>query len=146
MALMLAGLMFAAFAAQAEAFDPPAFTYIHITTGPDGASHARTELWEGAPIASKSFAGALRQYFAAKATKVFIISVKPGIQTPQHNSAGKRAFSVILQGGGTISLSDGTTQAVKAGDVVLIEDRTGPGTRIHFGTEGYVALTAVLTS
>jgi len=132
--------------ARAADFSPPPLSYIHIFSGPDGTSHAKRETWTGEPIPSKSFAGALEKYFGAKASKVFIISLRAGLQTPQHNSGGKREFSVVLKGGGTITLSDGQTQIVKAGDVLLIEDLTGPGTRITFGQEGYVALTALLAS
>lgn len=142
----LMGSWISASPAVAAEFAPPPLQYIHIFSGPDGASHARTETWSGEPIQSKSFAGALEKYFGAKATKVFIISLRAGLQTPQHNSGGKREFSVILQGGGMITLSDGQTQSVKAGDVLLIEDLTGPGTSITFGPEGYVALTALLAS
>jgi len=142
----LMGMTLASAPAFAAEFAPAPLQYVHIYSGPDGASHARTETWQGEPIQSKSFAGALEKYFGAKATKVFIISLRAGLQTPQHNSGGKREFSVILQGGGVITLSGGQTQIVKAGDVLLIEDLTGPGTRITFGPDGYVALTALLAS
>jgi quercetin dioxygenase-like cupin family protein len=67
------------------------------------------------------------------------VSGPPNFKLPFHPAPYREVF-ILLSGSSVMELSDGTSQHLKAGSVVFVEDVTGPGHGGSFGACGYVAM------
>jgi hypothetical protein len=109
-----------------------------------GVSHIARIDW--APVSHDAFGqhAVMQQYFASPATKAIVVGGAAGFHSPPHNTGGAREIVFILAGSSSTRTSDGATQDFHAGDIVLLEDVSGPGASVGFGPQGYLGLAIVL--
>jgi quercetin dioxygenase-like cupin family protein len=110
---------------------------LHVTTGPDNKSHAaRIRM----PAVFTSYLGLQLAHFDfGDPANVVIVRGPPDLDIPLHPAPYREIF-IVLSGGSTALLSDGTRHELGPGAVVLFEDVTGPGHGATIGPCGYVAL------
>ena len=114
-----------------------AIEVLHVFTGADGKSHADNQKF--AAVKTTYLGLQLAHFEFGAPSNVVIVRGPANFPIPQHASPYREIF-MILSGGSTVELSDGTHHALKPGSVVLFEDVTGLGHGGKVGPCGYVAL------
>jgi quercetin dioxygenase-like cupin family protein len=110
---------------------------LRVFTGTDGKSHA--EKVSFAAVKTTYLGLQLAHFDFGDPSNVVIVRGPPNFVIPFH-AAPYREIFMVLSGGSTIELSDGTQHQLNTGDVVLFEDVTGPGHGGKVGSCGYVSL------
>lgn len=110
---------------------------LHVFTGSDNKSHAEMKKIDA--VLTTYLGLQLAHFDFGDPSNVVIVRGPANFDIPVH-AAPYREIFVVLSGGSTVALSDGTRHRLKPGSVVLFEDVTGPGHGGKVGPCGYVAL------
>lgn len=108
-----------------------------VFTGADGKSHSETVSWEA--VKTTYLGLQLAHFDFGDPSNVVIVRGPPNFDIPFHPAPYREIF-IVLSGGSTSVLSDGTKLELKPGSVLLFEDVSGPGHGGKVGPCGYVAL------
>lgn len=117
----------------------PGLRFIRVFTGDDGESHF--EVLDPEPTVHDFFGveGGLKQYLRLPATQVSVFSTAGNIELPQHNTNRGQMF-FIVRGSSELEMRDGKRLALRAGDLMLMEDFNSKGRIGRIGPEGYTAI------
>jgi pimeloyl-ACP methyl ester carboxylesterase len=117
----------------------PGLRFIRLFTGPDGESHF--EVREPEPTVHDFFGvkDGVKQYLRLPATQVSVFSTVGNIELPQHNTNRGQMFFVV-RGSSELRMRDGQRLALRAGDLLLMEDFDSKGRFGRIGPEGYTAI------
>lgn len=114
---------------------------IRVHLGDDGETHFQDVEWPEHPTPD----GAFTRTDILKAGETNFATQPPGFFADFHPAPSRRLVTVV-SGSAEVTVSDGETRVLRAGDVVLFEDVTGPGhTMRTLGDEPRVALHVSLT-
>ena len=120
--LLTTGFALLATTMPCHAEKPPATSvYRHLYTDTNGVSHIREE-----KLDFQSMEGGLLLHQLDIHGPAMMLKLPVGTAEDWHN-APMKLYLVVMQGAVEVTSSDGMTQTLKVGDIILLDDLTGKG-------------------